>query len=88
MKKNFGFYFNRKNIPLSLYPVIILAAILFGALAVLGLFVGAVVGAVGIGYLVVRSLFSPKGRGAGRVDSDGKTIILRQNEYEVVDKKK
>jgi len=81
-------YFYKGKLPFYFFPLVLLGLIAFSLLALVGLFIGIVIGAVAIGFLVLRYFFSSKKTGTKRVEDDGRTVVLREDEYEVIEKKR
>jgi hypothetical protein len=80
-------YFYKGKLPLSLLPLIFFGLIVFTLLAILGLFVGVILGAIMIGFILIRLLVSSKRKQSKRVEENSRTIILKEGEYEVIEKK-
>ena len=81
-------YFYKGKLPFYFFPLVLLGLIAFSLLALIGLFIGIVIGAVAIGFLALRYFLSSKKTGTKRVEDDGRTIVLREDEYEVIEKRK
>jgi hypothetical protein len=79
-------YIYKQNLPLSSLPLVLFGLLIFAILAVLGLFVGFIVGTVVIGFIIVRLLFSSRKKKAERVEKDGRTVTLKEGEYEIIEK--
>ncbi|MER3445470.1 MAG: hypothetical protein C4291_00930 [Candidatus Dadabacteria bacterium] len=79
-------YIYKQNLPLSFLPLVLFGLLVFVILAVLGLFVGLMLGAAVIGFIIVRPLFS-SGRKKAGLEKDGRTITLKEGEYEIIKKK-
>jgi hypothetical protein len=88
LKANHNIYFYKGKLPWGFFPVILFGLIIFSVLAVLGLFVGVVIGAVAIGFMLLRLLLPSNKNGTKRVEDDGRTVVLREDEYEVIEKGK
>ena len=88
LKANHNIYFYRGKLPWGFFPVILFGMIIFSILAILGLFVGVVIGAIAIGFMLLRLLFPSKKYETKRVEDDGRTLVLREDEYEVIEKNK
>ena len=87
MNINRKVYFYKPSLPLSLFLLIfLLGSVIFTILAILGLFIGIIIGTVAIGFVLFRLLIPAKKK-FKRVEEDGRTINLRQEEYEVLQKK-
>lgn len=76
--------------PLSLLQfVLLLGMFAFTILAILGLFIGVIVGAVAAGFFLLRLLIMSKGKKRSeRLEDDGRTVVLEKEEYEVIGKAK
>ena len=81
-------YFYKGKLPFYFFPLVLLGLIAFSLLALVGLFIGVVIGAVAIGFLALRYFLSSKKAGTNRVEDDGRTIVLREDEYEAIEKRK
>lgn len=90
MNTNYRFYSYRQNLPLSLLQfVLLLGMFAFTILAILGLFIGVIVGAVAAGFFLLRLLIMSKGKKRSeRLEDDGRTVVLEKEEYEVIGKAK
>ena len=88
MNANNNIYFYRGKLPWGFFPVLLFGLIIFGVLAVLGLFVGVVIGVLAIGFMLLRLLLPSSKSEAKRVEDDGRTVVLREDEYEVIEKGK
>ncbi len=86
MNTNRRAYIYKKSLPISFLPFVLFFA--FVILAVLGLFVGLILGAAVIGFIIARLPFSYGRKKAGRIEEDGQTITLKEGEYEVIEKKR
>lgn len=71
---------------MSFLPLVLLGLLVFAMLAVLGLFVGFVLGTVMIGFILARLLFSSGRKKAKRAEEGGRTITLKEGEYEIIEK--
>jgi len=80
-------YIYKKNLPLSFLPLVLFGLLIFAILAVLGLFIGFIFGAVVIGFIIARLLFSSGRKKAERVEKDGRTVTLKEGEYEIIGKR-
>jgi len=88
MNTNRSIYYYKANLPSYLLPIVLFfGLVVFSALAVLGLLIGIVIGTLAIGLILIRFLVSSKKKETMRVEEDGRTIVLREDEYEVVEKK-
>lgn len=65
--------------------VFFLGLMVFAVLAVLGVFIGIVVVALAIGFILFR-LFLPSKKKFQRTAEDERTIILEKGEYEVIER--
>ncbi len=82
-------YSYKQKLPLSLLPfVIFLGVAAFTILALVGLFIGVVIGAVAAGIILLRLLTSRRGKESERLEDNGKTVVLGKGEYEVIGKAK
>lgn len=81
-------YFYKGRLPFYFFPLALLGLIVLSVLAVLGLFIGIAVGTVAIGYFMLRYLLSSNKTERKRVEDDGRTIVLRDDEYEVIEKRR
>lgn len=90
LNTNYRFYSYRQNLPLSLLQfVLLLGMFAFTILAILGLFIGVIVGAVAAGFFLLRLLIMSKGKKRSeRLEDDGRTVVLEKEEYEVIGKAK
>ncbi len=88
MDTNLKIYFYKGKPPFYSFPLVLLGFIAFSLLALVGLFIGVVIGAVAIGFLALRYFLSSKKTGTKRVEDNGRTIVLREDEYEVIEKRK
>ncbi len=72
--------------PFYALPVaLILGLVVFGILAIFGLFIGIIAGALFVLFGVLR-LFSGFGKKKQRrVEDDGTTIVLEEKDYKVID---
>jgi asparagine N-glycosylation enzyme membrane subunit Stt3 len=61
--------------------------LLFSVVTVLGFFVALAVGVVSVGVMLVRWLAHWKKIRSKRFEDDGRTIVLSEDEYKVIDKK-
>ncbi|MBI2485656.1 MAG: hypothetical protein HYW01_01595 [Deltaproteobacteria bacterium] len=86
MNTNHKIYFYRGKLPWGFFPVILFGIIIFSILAILGLFVGIVIGAIATGFMLLRLLFPSKKDETKRFEEDGRTVVLREDEYEVIEK--
>jgi hypothetical protein len=80
-------YIYKKNLPLSFLPLVLFGLLVLAILAVLGLFVGFMFGTVVIGFIIARLLFSSGKKKAERVEKDGRTVTLKEGEYEIIEKR-
>lgn len=87
MNVNRRAYIYKKNLPLSFLPLVLFGLLVLAILAVLGLFVGFMVGTVVIGFIIARLLFSSGKKKAERVEKDGRTVTLKEGEYEIIEKR-
>jgi hypothetical protein len=85
---NNSIYFYRGKLPWGFFPAILFGLIIFSVLAVLGLFVGVVIGALTIGFMLFRLLLPSSKNETNRVEDDGRTVVLKEDEYEIIDKSK
>lgn len=88
LNTNHKIYFYKGKLPWGFFPVILFGIIIFSILVILGLFVGVVIGAIAIGFMLLRFLFPSKKYETKRVQDDGRTLVLREDEYEVIEKNK
>lgn len=79
-------YIYKQNLPLSFLPLVLFGLLIFAILAVLGLFVGFIVGTVMLGFIIARLLFSSGKKKAGRIEGDCRTVTLKEGEYEIIEK--
>ncbi|MGH7807396.1 MAG: hypothetical protein ACRENT_04820 [Thermodesulfobacteriota bacterium] len=87
MNRNQNLHFYKGRLPWIFFPFIVLGLIVLGSLALLGIFVGAVVGATAIAFMLIRFLLPSTKNKTKRVEDDGRTVVLREDEYEVIEKK-
>ncbi|MGE5446249.1 MAG: hypothetical protein ACM3SR_16910 [Ignavibacteriales bacterium] len=87
MNVNRRAYIYKKNLPLSFLPLVLFGLLVLAILAVLGLFVGFMFGTVVIGFIIARLLFSSGKKKAERVEKDGRTVTLKEGEYEIIEKR-
>lgn len=87
MNENRRTYIYKQNLPLSFLPLVLFGLLVLTILAVLGLFVGFILGTVIIGFIIARLLFSSGKKRAERVKQDGQTVTLKEGEYEIIDKR-
>ena len=80
-------YLYKVKLPLSIFPLILFVLIFLAVFAILGLFVGAILGAVMVGFTVLRLFISSKKKEAKPVKENGQTIILKEGDYKVIEKK-
>ncbi len=79
-------YIYKKNLPLPFLPLVLFGLLVLTILAILGLFVGFMFGVVVIGFIIARLLFSFGRKKAERVEKDGRTVTLKEGEYEIIEK--
>ena len=80
-------YLYKVKLPLSIFPLILFVLIFLAVLAILGLFIGVILGAAMLGFIVLRLLISSKKKQAKPVEENGQTIILKEGDYKVIEKK-
>ena len=89
MNTSYRSYSYKQKLPLSLLPfVIFLGVVAFTILALLGLFIGVVIGAVASGIILLRLMTSFRGKKSERLEDEGRTVVLGKGEYEVIGKVK
>lgn len=88
MNTNHKIYFYKGKLPWTFFPIVLFGLIALSVLAVLGLFVGVVIGTLAIGFMLLRILLPSKKSEAKRVEDDGRTVVLKEDEYEVIEEKK
>ncbi|HSE84074.1 MAG TPA: hypothetical protein VLB01_05970 [Thermodesulfobacteriota bacterium] len=89
MNTGYGFYSYKKKLPLSMLPFIFfLGIVTFTVLAVVGLFIGIVIGAIAAGLILLRLLTPSRGKRSERLEDDGRTVVLEKGEYEVIERVK
>jgi hypothetical protein len=79
-------YFYKGKVPLSILPLILFAFIILSVIAILGLFIGAILGAFMVGYIVFRLFIPSKKRKTMPLEEDNRTIVLKEGDYEVIEK--
>jgi uncharacterized membrane protein SpoIIM required for sporulation len=84
---NRGTYIYKRKLSLSFLPLVLFGLFVFAILAVLGLFVGFILGTVMIGFIIARLLFSSGKKKAEGVEKDGRTLTLKEGEYEIIEKR-
>lgn len=67
--------------------LIFVILLIFSVVTVLGFFVALGVGVVSVGAVLVRWLAHWKKIRSNRFEDDGRTIVLSEDEYKVIDKK-
>ncbi len=87
MNVNRRIYIYKQNLPLSFLPLVLLGLLVLAIFAVLGLFVGIILGTVIIVFIIARLLFSSGKKKAERVKQDGQTVTLKEGEYEIIEKR-
>jgi uncharacterized membrane protein len=85
MNRNSRIYFYRK-LPLPILPLVLFALIILAVIVILGFFVGAILGAFLIGYVFLRHFISSKKKKTATLEEDGRTIVLKEGDYEVLEK--
>ena len=88
MNINRRIYFYKGRLPLSFFPLIFFGLIAFAILVILGLFVGVVLGAVMVGFILIRLLVSSRRKKTNRVEESDQTITLKEGEYKVIQKRR
>jgi len=81
-------YIYKQKLPLSFLPLALFGLLVFAILAVLGLFIGFILGTVMIGFIIARLLFSSGKKKTGWVEEDSRTVTLKEGEYEIIEKSK
>ena len=84
--KHMGHIYTSKFPFYYLVLLIFFILLIFSVLTVLGFFVALAVGAVSVRVMVVRWLAHLRIR-SRRFEDDGRTILLSEDEYSVIDKK-
>ncbi|MCI0453435.1 MAG: hypothetical protein L0Y68_00385 [Candidatus Dadabacteria bacterium] len=79
-------YFYKGKAPLSILPLILFAFIILAVIAILGLFIGAILGAFMVGYIVFRLFIPLKKRKTMPSEQGDRTIVLKEGDYEVIEK--
>jgi len=80
-------YFYKGKLPLPIIPLVLFVLIVLAIFAILGLFIGVIFGAAMLGFIVLRFLISSKKKQAKPVKENGQTIILKEGDYKVIEKK-
>lgn len=81
------FYSNRK-LPLYSIPAIVIAGFLLLLFTMFfGVLIGIFIVVTASGLLLTRLFSKPSRSKHKRVEDDGRTIVLREDEYKVIDKK-
>src|SRR3989337_119238 len=79
-------YFYKGKLPLSIIPLVLFVLIFLTLFAILGLFIGVILGAAMLGFIVLRLLISSKKKQAKLVEEDNRTIVLNGRDYEIIEK--
>ena len=86
MNTNPRIYFYKGKLPSSIIPLVLFVLIVLTLFAILGLFIGVIVGAAMLGFIVLRLLISSKKKQAKPVEEDSRTIVLNERDYEIIEK--
>jgi len=87
LDSNQNIYIYKKKLTWTFFPFILCGLIVFSLLALFGVFIGVVVGSMAIGFMLIRFLFPSTKNETKRIEDDGRTVVLREDEYEVIEKK-
>jgi len=87
LDSNQNVYIYKKKLPWTFFPFILCGLVVFSLLALFGVFIGIVVGTTAIAFMLIRLLLPSTKKKTKRVEDDGRTVVLREDEYEVIEKK-
>ncbi|MEE9252588.1 MAG: hypothetical protein V3U74_04460 [Thermodesulfobacteriota bacterium] len=79
------YFYKAKASPLAILAVL-LGLIVLAAISAVMVVAALVIGACIAGAMLVRRLFASKSSEFRRLEDDGRTVVLREDEYEVLDK--
>jgi uncharacterized SAM-binding protein YcdF (DUF218 family) len=88
MNINNRILFYNKKLPFYSIPALLIAGLLLLMLTIFfGILIGIFILLIASGVLVVRLFLKPYKSKQKRLEDDGRTIILSEDEYKVIDKK-
>ena len=88
MNRNNRIFSYDKKLPFYTIPGLFIGALLLVMVAIFfGILIGTCILLIAAGALIARLFFTPFSSKQKRVEDDGRTIILREDEYKVIDKK-
>ncbi len=79
-------HFYKGKLPLSIIPLVLFVLIVLTLFAILGIFIGVILGVAMLGFIVLRLLISSKKKQAKPVEEDSHTIVLNERDYEIIEK--
>ncbi len=79
-------HFYKGKLPLSIIPLVLFVLIVLTLFAILGIFIGVILGVAMLGFIVLRLLISSKKKQAKPVEEDSRTIVLNERDYEIIEK--
>jgi MFS superfamily sulfate permease-like transporter len=88
MDFNNRIYSYKKKLPFYSVPALLITGLLLLMLTIFfGILIGVSILLIASGALLARLFLKPYQSKQTRVEDDGRTIILREDEYKVIDKK-
>jgi uncharacterized SAM-binding protein YcdF (DUF218 family) len=88
MNSNNRIFTYNKKLPFYSIPALLIAGLLLVVLTILfGILIGIFILLIASGVLVARLFLKPYKSKQKRLEDDGRTIILSEDEYRVIDKK-